>query len=83
MRFVVGTGTDVAAVAMGDPSLLTPLRDCRGRGFETERDSAVASGALWRAETGADGSYLFHIHVDEPIPPHLDTAPGGSAGGRD
>jgi hypothetical protein len=68
VRVVVETGTDVAAVAVGDPSLLGPLQECRGSGYERLRDEVAARGELWRADTGADGAYRFHIFVDEEPP---------------
>lgn len=78
MRITVETATDVAAVAVGDPTLLTGLRGCKGRGFERQRDEALSSGAMWRAATGADGAYLIHVYVDEEpasaIRPHLHDA---------
>ena len=73
MRIVVATGTDVASVGVGDPALLASLGDCKGRGFEKLRADAVGSGALWLAETGADGAYLLHLYVDEEPP--SDIAP--------
>ena len=71
MRIVIATGTDVGAVALGDPTLLTELRESRGPAFERLRSEALASGAMWRRETGSDGSFLFHIHVDEEPPAAL------------
>jgi hypothetical protein len=73
MRIIVGAGTDVASVGVGDPALLVSLSECKGRGCEKLRADAVASGALWLAETGADGAYLFHLYVDEEPP--SDIAP--------
>jgi hypothetical protein len=70
MREIVETGTDVATVAIGDPSLLASLRACNGRGYENELSRAVSDGALWSADIGSDGAYLFHVFVDEePTPP--------------
>lgn len=73
MRIVVGTGTDIASVGVGDPALLVSLSECKGQGFEKLRADAVASGALWLADTGADGAHLFHLYVDEE--PSIDIAP--------
>jgi hypothetical protein len=73
MRLVVGTGTDAAAVALGDPTLLTGLRESRGHAFEEQRAEACASGAMWRGETGSDGSFLFHVFVDEEPPAALSS----------
>ena len=70
MREIVETGTDVATVAIGDPTLLESLRACNGRGYDDELSHAVAGGALWTADIGSDGAYLFHVFVDEePSPP--------------
>jgi hypothetical protein len=75
MRIVVGTGTDAAAVALGDPTLLAGLRGSHGSSFEQQRAAAIASGAMWRGETGSDGAFLVHVFVDEEPPaalsPHL------------
>lgn len=71
MRFVVETGTDVAALGVGDPSLLEDLRTARGRDYAVARDAAIARGSLWRTELEGDGAYLFHIFVDEPPPEQL------------
>ena len=69
MREIVEMGTDVATVAIGDPSLLESLRACNGRGYHEELSRAVADGALWTADIGSDGAYLFHVFVDEEPPP--------------
>jgi len=71
MRMVIGTGTDTAAVALGDPTLLTGLRESRGSAFERQRGEALASGAMWRCETGSDGPFLFHLFLDEEPPAAL------------
>lgn len=68
MRIVVGTGTDVGCVGLGDSALLAPMRERKGHDIEKVRDDAVASGALWLSETGADGGYLVHLYVDEEPP---------------
>lgn len=71
MRLVVETGTDVAALGVGDPSLLEELRTARGKEYAVARDAAVARGTLWRTELEGDGAYLFHIFVDEEPPDQL------------
>lgn len=74
MRHVIQTGTDVAAVAMGDLSLLGELRACEGVDYyPAARDTAIANGALWRADTGADGAYLFHLFIDEEPPEEIQS----------
>lgn len=64
MRVVVSTGTDVAAVAVGDHSLLTEFEGAADD-FEMARAKACEQRLLWHVETGSDGAYLFHIFVDE------------------
>jgi hypothetical protein len=73
MRFVVVTGTDTAAVAVGDPSLLAGLRDCRGDVLERRRAEALKSGAMWRGNTGSDGGFLLHVYLDEEPPAALSS----------
>jgi hypothetical protein len=68
MHVAIRTGTDIAAVGAGDPSVLAPLLDTKGRGFDRQRADAVASHALWRTDTGADGAYLIHLYVNEDPP---------------
>lgn len=68
MRFEIETGTDTGAIAIADPSLTVALRSSTGRNADRHREEAVANGNLWRADTGADGSYLIHLFVDEDPP---------------
>ena len=68
MKFEVPTGTDVAALSAGDPSLLESLRRSSLKAYPSERARAIEAGALWHAETGDDGDYLFHVFVDEEPP---------------
>jgi hypothetical protein len=68
MHIAIRTGTDIAAVGAGDPSLLASLLETKGRGFDRQRADLVASHALWRAETGADGAYLIYLYVNEDPP---------------
>ena len=57
--------TDVAALAVGDLAAVSELFDAPDSRTWTEcRDRAVASGALWGMETGADGAYLVALFVD-------------------
>jgi hypothetical protein len=65
MHIVIRTATEVAAVGAGDPTLLEALRDSKGRGCDRQMADAVASHALWRTDTGADGAYLVHLYVNE------------------
>lgn len=69
--FEIETGTDVAAIAIGDPTTLAELRSSTGREVEDRRHAAVADGSLWRADTGADGAYLIHLFVNEDPSPAL------------
>ena len=69
----IETGTDVAAIAIADPSTLGELRSSTGRDFERRRDAAIADGHLWRADTGADGAYLIHLFVNEDPPAAVST----------
>jgi hypothetical protein len=72
MRIIVETATDVAAVAVADPTLIGALREARDYAqFVAVRSQAEASGALWRTDTGADGAYLFHIFLEEEPPSDL------------
>jgi hypothetical protein len=68
MHIAIRTATGIAAVGAGDPSALAPLLDTKGRRFDRQRADAVASHALWRTETGADGAHLIHLYVDEDPP---------------
>jgi len=45
MHIAIRTGTDIGAVGAGDPSVLAPLLDTKGRGFDRQRTDAVASHA--------------------------------------
>lgn len=69
MRLIIEAGTDVAAVAVGDPSRLEQLRTCCGsKQCKAALDAAVANGSLWRTDTGSDGAFLFHVFVNESPP---------------
>ncbi|HYO78393.1 MAG TPA: hypothetical protein VE010_18180 [Thermoanaerobaculia bacterium] len=71
MMLEVETGTDVAAIAVADLSVLEELRSSRGDAFEQQRQAAVEDGRLWRQDVGADGAYLIHLFVDEDPPEHV------------
>jgi hypothetical protein len=69
MREIIEAGTDVAGLAIGDPSLLGALRGCKNlRDCREELSKAMASGTLWRTDTGADGDYLIHLFIEEEPP---------------
>lgn len=57
-------GTDVAEMALFDVDAIPCKLPC-----DVEDFSELASlGQLIRFPTGADGGYLLHLFVDEPIP---------------
>lgn len=66
-RLVLAGGTDVAEVALFSVAELPA--DC-GLGPAAIGELEQA-GHLLRFNTGADGGYLLHAYVDEPIPPAL------------
>lgn len=72
MKHVVTVGTDVASLAFFDPTALTPEFDERikAEGRETF-DAAVAAGQLVWIEYNADGGYVMHFYVDEPVPEEM------------
>ena len=64
-RLVLPGGTDVAEVAIFSLDAL-PQRLDRDTVARLERE-----GSLIRFNTGADGAYLLHAYVDEPVPDDL------------
>lgn len=59
-------GTDVAEMAFFDADALP-----QSRAGESTVAALAASNRLIRFPTGADGGYLLHVYVDEPIPVDL------------
>ncbi|MCE2949863.1 MAG: hypothetical protein ACK5TI_01145 [bacterium] len=69
MRHIIDTGCDGAAVCAFDPAAL-PL-DADERLLDDPMDSMQAWQAerrFWVGGTGGDGRYIFHVHVNEPLP---------------
>lgn len=63
---VLPGGTDVAEVA-----LFSLARLPKKRVDQNDFDRMEKEGAAVRFPTGADGGYLLHIYLDEPIPPTI------------
>lgn len=72
MKHVVTVGTDVASLAFFDPTALPPDFDERIKteGRETF-EAAVAAGQLVWIEYYADGGYVMHFYVDDPVPDEM------------
>jgi hypothetical protein len=71
MPHVVETGTDVAQLIVFDPAVLPDDYERQpANQSKTVRDLHDAE-RLFYLETGADGGYLFHVFVDEPLPEYL------------
>ena len=74
MRHIIDTGCDGATVCAFDPAAL-PL-DADERLLHDPMDSMQvwqAESRFWVGGTGGDGRYIFHVHVNEPLP---DPEPG-------
>lgn len=72
MRHIIESGTDAASLAIFDPGSLPDdfeirIQDDPPGTFEVLQQQ----GKALLLETGADGGYLLHAYVDEPIPPSL------------
>ncbi len=73
MRFVASAGTDVAAVCLFDPQALDKDFDTQfSSNPEKALSHAVSKGQAYQIETGADGAYLLHIFLDEPLPEEIE-----------
>lgn len=69
MKHILETGTDAASVCLFDPAALPPDFDQRIQGDTLEvLEELAREGRLWSCDTGADGAFLFHLYVDEPVP---------------
>ncbi len=66
-HFRLPAGTDVAEMALFDIDALHQTRCPDAEGLE----ELVKQQALVRLPTGADGGYLLHLYVDEPIPDNV------------
>lgn len=64
MKLVLPGGTDVAEMALFSLEAVAGVR----RIDETAIESLEKQGFAVRMPTGADGGYLLHAYVDEPIP---------------
>ena len=80
MKHVIRTGTDGAALCCFDAEALPDDFD------KMSMDDPVGTferlqveQRAWYRETGGDGKFLFHVHVDEPIPPNLEGVATGIA----
>lgn len=74
MRHCVSAGTDVAQLCFFDPKALPENFDAEMRTpFRTGKllEECNRNGRLFLINTGADGSYLLHAYVDEPVPDYL------------
>src|SRR5438046_665522 len=71
MRHVVEAGTDAAALLLFDPGALPEDFDSRDDPADVLEQLTEAGRACW-FDTGADGAYLLHAYVDEPVPPSLE-----------
>jgi len=68
MRHVIETGSDIATVCAFDPDAL-PV-NCSEIILKKDRAllQLVDEGCLWWHSTGGDGTYLFHVFVNEEPP---------------
>lgn len=72
MRLVGEAGTDGAMVALFDPEALPEDFDRRYEEEPVELLERLQSeGRLFWTETGADGAFLLHLYLDEPVPGSL------------
>ena len=65
-KLILPGGTDVAEMALFNVDAL-PAQLPQPAGF----DALEAQAALVRLPTGADGGYLLHVYLDEPVPEGL------------
>lgn len=72
MRCEIEAGTDAGLLLLFDPGAMPADFDRR-----TQADPAVVlerlkrEGRAFGIDTGGDGSFLLHVHVDEPLPGSL------------
>jgi hypothetical protein len=72
VRYLVEAGTDAASLLLFDPGALPEDFDVRA-----QRDGLEIFDGLWERgvacylSTGADGAYLLHAYVNEPVPESL------------
>jgi hypothetical protein len=69
MRYIIETGCDGATLCAFDPEALPDDADALllddPMGYMERWQS---EGRFWVGGTGSDGSFVFHVHVDEPLP---------------
>jgi hypothetical protein len=69
MRRVIETGSDIATVCAFDPGALPEdFSDIVRKPKKAEFKQLIDEGQLWWHSTGGDGTYLFHVFVDEGLP---------------
>jgi len=62
-KLIMTGGTDVGEMAVFSVDALPA-----GRPDATAIDALTGQGLLLRLPTGADGAYLLHVYLDEPVP---------------
>jgi hypothetical protein len=69
---LVEAGTDAASLLLFDPGALPEDFDIRACGDPSEllQELSETGRARWM-QTGADGAYLLHAYVNEPVPESL------------
>ena len=69
MRHVIETGCDGATLCAFDPAALPDDADALLEEDPMDyMERWQADGRFWAGGTGEDGRYIFHVHVDEPLP---------------
>src|SRR5437764_2623979 len=72
MKHVVEAGTDAATVILFDPEAQPDDFDAQMQDQPADfLERLLAEGKVCSFETGADGFYLLHAFVDEPVPDEL------------
>jgi hypothetical protein len=72
MKHIVEAGTDAATLVLFDPAGLPPDFNRRFKEEPVELfEELNAAGKTYSFDAGADGSYLLHAYVDEPVPSPL------------
>ena len=73
MKHIIEAGTDAATLILYDPAALPADFDTSTHDDPVAMlEELHAGGRVYWINTGADGSYLLHAYVDEPIPPALE-----------
>jgi hypothetical protein len=73
MKHVIEAGTDAASLILYDPGVLPTEFDTSSHDDPVGLlEQLHSEGRVYWINTGADGSYLLHAYVDEPIPPTLE-----------